>query len=415
MTTQDDWTRINKELRAESEESDRLFKERIEKLRDRKPEELPPLLAHWKQQIKDTRGVDAGSTKTRQLAELWVKAISFLLENPNVMGATPVVANSISSLSAPAQGTSTGTASTTGTSFKRFSEDYLTYVKNNFSKGTLANAERVMMWFTEMFGDSDLGSFTLENLEQFKSKRKESGVSNTTINIDIRTMKAALQVAKEWKRIAENPFENAKQLKVDQKSKKILSADDFTKIIKAIKENWLRDIISFNVLTGLRLGEIMNLKWSDYDSSKQKITIQSSEGYRVKGGKMRPVSIGPDGVEILNSRPRIGEWIFAGDKGKKYTDDYVSRKFKEYVRSVGLPEEIHYHRLRDTYCTWMAEKNVPIHIIKALAGHSSVRITEGYITANVDAMKDAAGKIGLPVKNKKNEGEKGEADAKNKP
>jgi integrase len=269
-----------------------------------------------------------------------------------------------------------------------------------------------MKLFAEMFGNHDIGLFTLEHLEQFKARRKETRVSSSTINIDIRTIKAAFALAVDWGRITRNPFVKAKQLKVDQKAKRVLSPEEFEKILAAIREDWLHDIIAFNVLTGLRLGEVMNLKWADYDAAKQEITVQSSSGYRVKGGKMRIVSIGPDGVNLLNSRPRIGEWIFVGNKGKKYTDDYVSRKFKDYVRKVGLPEEIHYHRLRDTYCTWMAEKNVPIHIIKALAGHSSVRVTEGYITANVDAMKDAAGRIGLPTVNKIDEQNVKEEDKK---
>jgi integrase len=129
---------------------------------------------------------------------------------------------------------------------------------------------------------------------------------------------------------------------------------------------------------------------------------------------MRPVSVGPDGLELLNSRPRIGEWIFVGEKGKKYTDDYVSRKFKKYVRKLGLPEEIHYHSLRATYCTWMGEKHVPLHIIQSLAGHSSARVTQRYITANEDAMKEAAGKIGLHSASKP-EKEKGKNSDEKKP
>ncbi len=405
MSPIEDLRRLREELRAETEEADRLFKERVEKLTNRKPEELTPLLAHWTQQVKDARGVDAGSTKKRQSAEVWVKAISFLLENPNLIGGTPGGATAtIQAVVA--------TPPTTGTTFKSFSEDYLKYVKNNFAAGTLANAERVMKFFVEMFGDLDLGSFTLEHLEQFKAKRTEAGVSRTTINIDIRTIKAAFAVALDWERLTRNPFVKAKQLKVDEKAMRVLSQEEFERLLDAIEETWLHDIIAFNVLTGLRLGEIMNLKWPDFDPVKQTITVQSSEGYRVKGGKMRVVPIGQDGLDLLNSIPRKGEWIFVGDKGKHYTDDYVSRKFKEYVRKLGLPEEIHYHSLRATYCTWMGEKNVPQHIIQALAGHSSARVTQRYITANEGAKKEAAGKIGLHSVTKPEKGKGKNSDEK---
>ncbi len=106
--------------------------------------------------------------------------------------------------------------------------------------------------------------------------------------------------------------------------------------------------------------------------------------------------LGADAQAILEGKTRVSEWIFVSSGGKRYTDDYVSRKFKRYVRALGLPEEIHYHRLRDTYCTWLAEANVPVHIIKALAGHSSLEITEHYLTANNSAVRREVAKLHLP-------------------
>ena len=284
--------------------------------------------------------------------------------------------------------------------FAQFSVDYLAYVKSNFAVKTLENAQRVVKLIVGMFPNKDIGAFTAEDLEKFKTKRTQDGVSRTTINIDIRTLKAMFNVAVDWKRIAENPFKKTKQLKIDQKPKRVLSQDEFAAIIAAIKERWLRDIISFNVLTGLRLGEIMNLKWSDCNAERSEITVQSSQQYRVKGGKMRIIPIGSDAKAILEKRNRIGDWIFVNGNGKKCTNDYVSRLFKGYAREVGLPEEIHYHRLRDTYCTWLAEANVPVHIIKALAGHSTVQVTEGYLSTSTDAMKAEVAKIRLPAKQK---------------
>jgi hypothetical protein len=55
----------------------------------------------------------------------------------------------------------------------------------------------------------------------------------------------------------------------------------------------------------------------------------------------------------------------------------------------------------------MAEIKGQIHIVKALVGHSSVPVTEGYTTANREARKDAAQKLGRHAANKPEE-EKGE-------
>jgi integrase len=281
-------------------------------------------------------------------------------------------------------------------SVREFSKEYLNYVSMNLSRKTYDNAERVMRLFCTRFGDTPMESLRLEHLEQFKQSRKQAGVSNTTVNIDIRTIKAAMNVAVDMERIGRNPFAKAKQLKVEEHRKKILSKDEFSRILKAIKEEWFYDIIAFNVLTGLRLGEIMNLKWADYDIPNKSVTVQSSDGYRVKGGKMRDVSLCPDAIALLDALPKLGEWIFLGKDGHRYTSSHVSKKFKKYLRQLGFPEEMHYHRLRDTFCTWMADAGVPPHIIKELAGHSSLHVTEGYLTPNAEAKKSAAKKMRLP-------------------
>ena len=384
MSTLTDIARLQREVADSKAEDQANLKLKIASLSNVHVDELLHLKEHWSQEVKRNRSLDQETMARRHDAELWLKAIAFALSNP---GLRPPQAQGAIDAQAPGR---------TGVLFKTFSDDYLAYVKNTFALKTHENAQRVMNFFAEQFGEKDLGEFTLEDLEKYKAKRVHGGVSRTTVNIDIRTIKAAFHVAVDWKRIQENPFDRAKQLKVDQAPKRILTENEFAKVLGAIKEDWLHDIIAFNILTGLRLGEIMNLRWADIDLSKPEIIIRSSTQYRVKGGKMRPIPLGPDALAILKSRQKSSDWVFVGAKGKKYTDDYVSKKFKAYVRAAGLPDEIHYHRLRDTYLTWLAEANVPIHIIKQIAGHSSLMVTEGYLSASSEAMKAGVEKIRLP-------------------
>ena len=70
-----------------------------------------------------------------------------------------------------------------------------------------------MTLFCEVFGNTPTNSLTLKHLEKFKNSRKQAGVPHTTITIDIRTIKAAINVAVDMEDIGRNPFAKVKQLK----------------------------------------------------------------------------------------------------------------------------------------------------------------------------------------------------------
>jgi len=106
-----------------------------------------------------------------------------------------------------------------------------------------------------------------------------------TINIDIRTIKAAFTVAAQWRRVPNNPFTDVKQIRTSQHKVKFLTHTDFDRLTASIKEKWFRDLVIFTTLTGLRRGEALNLQWSDLDEGKSIIVVESSAEYRVKGGK----------------------------------------------------------------------------------------------------------------------------------
>jgi integrase len=72
-------------------------------------------------------------------------------------------------------------------------------------------------------------------------------------------------------------------------------------------------------------------------------------------------------------------FLFEGECSKKQLyPDFVSAKFKQYVRKAGLNDRIHFHCLRKTYGKWMLDANVNIKFISQQLQHSSVKVTEDW-------------------------------------
>jgi len=392
-----------------------LIRDRVVALKPNPAIELNALREYWENERRTWRKMDDDSMARRRDAEAWLEAIGYVVAHPETgtqssatLDSTELTLHSepvpraefVSSPVIPVA--AIGTVHTQSLSIpvstvKSFVKDYLAYVQTNFAKKTLRNAERVMRKFEEMFGDRPLASLTFGDLEKYKSARQAEGVSTATINIDTKTIKAAFAVAVDLAALASNPFVKVKPIKANQRKPAHLTEDDFVKLIQSIDKPWLLDIVRIGVLTGMRLGEIMNLRWSDYDAANKEINIVSSDLYRVKGGKMRTIPLVGDASSILDGKKQRSEWIFVNEKGKKCTNDYVSKLLKVYVRKVGLSEEIHFHSLRHTYCTWAAEAHMSTHVLMALAGHSSLRVTEQYIGQDKEYQRAEGAKVKLPV------------------
>jgi site-specific recombinase XerD len=82
---------------------------------------------------------------------------------------------------------------------------------------------------------------------------------------------------------------------------------------------------------------------------------------------------------------RRSEFVFPNYSGTQLHRQYLSRRFKHFVREAKLPEVINFHSTRHTAASWLAERGASIEAIRLYLGHSSVRVTERYMHLAPDA------------------------------
>ena len=281
--------------------------------------------------------------------------------------------------------------------FDEFVMNFLEYVRTNLSKKTFVSYESILRVYGKWLGRRRLRELKLTDLEKYKMDKKGL-VSDQTINIHIRTCKAALEVAAKWGLIEENPYREVKLIRIPKNITPSLSIEEYLCLRNAIKEGWLRNIVDFAILTGLRLGEIQNLRWIDVDYEHGSITIQSTCEYQVKHGKMRTVPLHAQAFEILQKIERCTEFVFVKDDGSHPSCQYISKKFKAYVREASLPKKIHFHSLRATFASWCANAGVSLYTLQNLMGHSSITVTESYTSPDRERLGNELLKISLPSK-----------------
>ena len=138
--------------------------------------------------------------------------------------------------------------------------------------------------------------------------------------------------------------------------------------------------------SGLRIGEIVNLRVEDIDSKKMRIFVR--EG---KGNKERYTILPKASLEMLrkyykeergNKRERN---LFFNGNGEPMNQYVIRTHFRKYRRKAKLSEKVTVHTLRHNFATNLIENGATLIQVKELMGHSNIRSTMVYIhAANID-------------------------------
>ncbi|PSQ79820.1 MAG: site-specific integrase, partial [Bacteroidetes bacterium QS_1_63_11] len=148
--------------------------------------------------------------------------------------------------------------------------------------------------------------------------------------------------------------------------------------------------------TGLRRGELLNLRWGDVDLESGRLVVRNRNGFTTKNGSERSVPLRGDALETLREMddarsPLDNEPVFVDANDDVPKPDRISKRFKFYVRKAKLSdrEELSFHSCRHTTGSWLSMQGVPLRVISEILGHSNTQVTEMYSHLSPDVMDRA--------------------------
>jgi len=283
------------------------------------------------------------------------------------------------------------------TPLTQFISEFLDYAGSTYSKGTVNIYRSTLRCFHRLLGDIFLSQISSRHIDRFKTERLKD-IKPVTVNIELRTLRAAFNTAKRWKLIETNPCDDVKLLKVVAEFPCYFSKADLCSMINVIKEQWLKEITIFAVSTGMRRGEILNLRWHDIDLENRSVKIHSSPTYKVKMGKCRIVPLNDIAWVLLKSQKKnsTSEYVFTLN-GKNIFPGWVQAKFKRYVRLLGLDDRLHFHSLRHTFASWLVQDGVSLYEVQKLLGHSNISVTQVYAHLQPERLHSTVNRISIAL------------------
>jgi site-specific recombinase XerD len=170
---------------------------------------------------------------------------------------------------------------------------------------------------------------------------------------------------------------NLPRPKREKKLPPVLTMSECLSIFKAIDNPKHKLLMLMAYGAGLRLSELIHLKWEDILWSEYKIHIKQA-----KGKRDRIVALPYSVVSYLESYRELyksSEWIFEGQfKGESYSGRSVQAIMRRALEKIGLEKKATVHTLRHSFATHLLEAGTDIRYIQQLLGHKNITTTTIY-------------------------------------
>lgn len=269
--------------------------------------------------------------------------------------------------------------------FRDFAEEYLNFSKaNKAPKSYKRDITSLRRNLIPNFGNRYISEINQYEIDQYKIKRLEN-VTPATVNRELACLKHLYTKAIDWGIVAQNPAKKVKSFKEQVGRVKYLTIEQIKDLINNCSDG-IRPIVIMAVNTGMRRGEILNLKWSDVDLLNRKITIT-----KTKNNEVRIIPINGILYQELKRIPRNGEYVFSKKDGKPYSDPKTA--FQSALKRAGI-EDFRFHDLRHTFASHLALSGIGIRTIQELLGHKDIKLTMRYSHLSPGHLQEAVNLLG---------------------
>jgi integrase len=253
---------------------------------------------------------------------------------------------------------------------------YLASIEATHTRGSQRHSRKCIERLIEVLGENiNVGDIAKQQVETFINSIFKT--SQHSASLCLRHLKSIFNKIIDWGYLEKNPFKGIR-LRIAFNNPIFISKDELKLIVEKESNPILSSIYSLAYYTGMRLSEITNLEWNDVDLNSRLISIKNKEGiFTTKSKKERVVPINETLMNLIINLNHNSNYIFEKNK-MKFNPTYVSKSFKKCVKATSLNQRVHFHTLRHSFASCLAQQGVNLYVIQKLLGHSNFTTTQIY-------------------------------------
>lgn len=286
-----------------------------------------------------------------------------------------------------------------------------------------------------IIGGLQLQKLTTNQLQVFFNEKRvngridgKGGLSPKTIRNIYNMLHEALQQAVINKIVSVNVSEGVVLPSKDEKEIIVFKPEEQRAIIEAAQKDRLGFAIELDFFTGLRVGELCALKWSDIDLAAKEFRVRrtlqrvqkktsdiKAKGKRTqivegatktkKGNRVIPLTdtmlqkLLVHKARQLFEKRRLGKgysdngYVFANEFGGAIEPSYLRDVYDRILKNANAPHYT-FHTIRHTFATRAIENDMPVKVVSEILGHSSVQLTmDLYCHPSISAKRNVLEKM----------------------
>lgn len=252
-----------------------------------------------------------------------------------------------------------------------------------------------------------LSEIKAHKVEQWRNKKIKSNVTKATVNHYVNSLKGAMSRAVEWNLISSHDLNKVKTLKTDNTRLRYLTKDEETTLLQKLRErdeqikdardsankhrrirgyeetdslrgqmfaDHLEPIVLLAMNTGMRRGEIFQLKWSDIDFLSNTLAVKAENA---KSGKSRILPLNKTAMTVLQEWQKVSQsqFVFHGKEKEALTD--IKKGFLKVLDEANI-EDFRFHDLRHHFASKLVMAGVDLNTVRELLGHADIKMTLRY-------------------------------------
>lgn len=260
---------------------------------------------------------------------------------------------------------------------KTWQEAAVRWLEETSHKRTHQGDIQKLRWINPYLRDKYLDAIDRDMIESIARAKEAEGRSAGTVNRILALIRSILRTAwQNWDWIDKVPKIN---MRVEPKKRvRFLTEVEARRLLKELPAH-LSAMAHFALMTGLRMNNVVNLKWSEVNLERKQAWVHPDES---KTGNAIGIPLNDEAINCLKQQMGKHETHVFTYRGYPVQRASTHAWYKACQRA-GL-ENFRFHDLRHTWASWHAQNGTPLNILQELGGWSSTEMVKRYAHLSTD-------------------------------
>jgi integrase len=230
-------------------------------------------------------------------------------------------------------------------------------------------------------GHVKLDKLTPLQVQSVYRHKLDEGLSAATVVKIHSTLSKSLKLAVKWQLVKNNVCTAVDPPRPTKPEIKPLTTSQLQAMLDAARNDALYPLYVLAATTGMRIGEILGLKWEDVNLEAGTLQVKRSvfndqiSQPKTASGR-RTIRLSKLAIRALKEHEQECEWLFCTSKGTTINVNNLRyRSWKRLLGKAGLPSTTRIHDLRHSAATLLLGKSVPVKVVSEMLGHADPSIT----------------------------------------